>query len=259
MSLVLTTLEDGIGTVTFNHDAKRNALSSALIAELNAALADFARAQARCVIIRAHPGARVWSAGHDVSELPRSGRDPLAYNDPLEQAIRAVREFPAPVIAMVEGGVWGGACELVICCDIPVGAPTATFALTPAKIGVPYNAAGLLRIMTEVDVSVVKEMCFTGRPIGAERALAAGILNHLVPTAELESFTRGLARAVTELSPLSISVMKEQIRLLANARPLSPETFERMQGLRRHVYDSADYREGLTAFLEKRPPRWTGA
>ena len=102
-------------------------------------------------------------------------------------------------------------------------------------------------------------MCFTGRPISAERALAAGILNHLVPAAELESFTYALAHTVTELSPLSISVMKEQIRLLANARPLSPETFERMQGLRRQVYDSADYREGLTAFLEKRPPRWTGA
>jgi methylmalonyl-CoA decarboxylase len=259
MPLVLSALQDGIGTVTLNHDAKRNALSSALIAELIEALAEFGRAKARCVILRARPGARVWSAGHDVGELPRSGRDPLAYDDPLEQAIRAVREFPAPVIAMVEGGVWGGACELVICCDIPVGAPSATFAVTPAKIGVPYNAAGLLRIMNEVDLSVLKEMCFTGRPINAERALAVGILNHLVPAAELEPFTITLARTVTELSPLSISVMKEQMRLLANARPLSPETFERIQGLRRRVYDSADYKEGITAFLEKRPPRWTGA
>jgi methylmalonyl-CoA decarboxylase len=258
MPLVLSAVEDGVGTITLNNDRKRNALSADLIAELIAALGEFTALKVRAVVLRANPGVKVWSAGHDVTELPRSGRDPLAYNDPLEQAIRAVREFSAPVIAMVEGGVFGGACELVLCCDIPIGAPNATFAITPAKIGVPYNAAGLLRIMNEVDISVVKEMIFTAKPIGAERALQVGVLNHLVPLAEIEGFTRDMARTVAALSPLSIAVAKEQLRLLSNARPLTPEAFERIQGLRRKVYDSRDYQEGVTAFLEKRPPRWTG-
>jgi len=119
MPLVLSSLQDGVGTITLNNDAKRNALSSALIVEMIAAFDEFAREKVRAVVLRAHPGVKVWSAGHDVSELPLSGRDPLAYNDPLEQAIRAVRECKVPVITMVEGSVWGGACELVIASDIP--------------------------------------------------------------------------------------------------------------------------------------------
>ncbi len=258
MGLIRQEIRDGIGTITFDHDAKRNALSSALIEEMIGAFDGFIKQHVRVAILRAHPGAKVWSAGHDVSELPRSGRDPLAYNDPLEQAIRAVREFPAPVIAMIEGGVWGGAVELALCCDIPIGAPSATFAITPARIGVPYNPAGILRIMNEIDLSVAKEMFFTARPLGAERAMQVGILNHLVEADEIEAFTFDMARTIAELSPLSIAVMKEQVRLLGNARPLSPETFERIQGLRRKVYDSHDYQEGIVAFMEKRKPKWLG-
>jgi methylmalonyl-CoA decarboxylase len=258
MSLIECETKELIGTITFNNDAHRNALSAALIAQMTNAFAYCAQQRVRAVVLRAHKGARVWSAGHDVTELPRSGRDPLAYDDPLERAIRAVREFTAPVLALIEGSVWGGACELALCCDIPIGAPSATFALTPAKIGVPYNPAGILRIMNEVDDSVVKEMFFTAQPVGAERALQVGILNHLVPSETIESFTWQMAKTITELAPLSVSVIKEQMRLLANARPLAPESFEQIQGLRRRVYDSRDYADGLTAFLEKRKPVWTG-
>jgi methylmalonyl-CoA decarboxylase len=258
MSLIVLDIQDRIATITLNNDSKRNALSSALIAEAISAFTDCAARKVRVAILRANHGAKVWSAGHDVNELPRSGRDPLAYNDPLERLIRAVREFKAPVIGMVEGGVWGGACELVVACDIPIASPTATFAITPARIGVPYNPAGLLRLMNECDASVLKEMLFPAQPISAARALAVGMLNHVVPAEKIEHFTTEIATSIAALAPLSISVIKEQIRLLSNARPLAPETFERIQGLRQVVYESDDYREGITAFLERRPPQWTG-
>jgi methylmalonyl-CoA decarboxylase len=258
MPLVLVDIEGPIGTLTFNNEARRNALGKDLIAEAIEGFDACARREVRVAILRAKPGARVWSAGHDITELPRKGRDPLTYNDPLERLIRAVREFKAPVIALIEGSVWGGACELAICCDIPVGAPNATFAITPARIGVPYNPAGILRLMNEVDTSVVKEMFFTASPIPARRALEVGLLNHLVPFEEIEAFTKKLATSIAELAPLSIAVIKEQIRLLANAHPLAPETFERIQGRRRDVYDSEDYEEGIAAFLEKRRPCWRG-
>jgi len=258
MSLVGLEQQDLVATLTLDNDAKRNALSAALIAEAITALQSCRERGVRVVVLRAHRGVKVWSAGHDVTELPRSGRDPLAYDDPLEQLIRAVRSFPAPVIAMIEGTVWGGAVELCLACDIPIGAPNVTFAITPARIGVPYNPAGLLRIVNEVDPSVVKEMFFTARPLPAQRALEVGILNHVVPEHDLERFTYEMAADIASLAPLSISVIKEQLRLLSNARPMAPETFERIQGLRRMVYDSEDYREGVSAFLEKRPPRWTG-
>jgi len=161
-------------------------------------------------------------------------------------------------IAMIEGGVWGGACEVALACDIVVAAPSATFAITPARIGVPYNATGLLTFMNAIPLHVLKEMAFTADGIDAERAADLGMVNHVVPAEEIEGFTDGIARRIAANSPLSISVMKEQMRLLAAAYSITPGMFERLQGLRRVVYDSRDYQEGIEAFLEKRRPSFTG-
>src|SRR5690349_5584301 len=147
MSLILTEQADGIGIVTLNYQIKRNALSEALIHEISAALRRFEKNGVRAAILRAQPGSKVWSAGHNVDELPEGGRDPLGWQDPLRMIIRDIEAFPAPVIAMIEGSVWGGACELVFACDIIVATPEATFAATPAKLGVPYNASGLLTFL----------------------------------------------------------------------------------------------------------------
>ncbi len=259
MPLVLTEIANDIATLTLNYMEKRNALSSALIAEALEGFEAFEAQKARAVVLRAPDGARVWSAGHDVRELPSGGRDPLAYSDSLEQLIRAIRRFPAPVIAMVEGSVWGGACEVCVACDLLIGTHTATFAATPAKLGVPYNTTGLLNFLNILGARVVKEMFFTGRPISAERAFELGILNHLVPAHLLQPFTYEVAAEITRNSPLSIAVIKEQLRTLENASPITPETFERLQSLRRSVYDSDDYQEGIQAFLEKRTPQFTGS
>lgn len=254
MSLVLTECQDQVGTITLNNPDKRNCLSCALLTEMGTALENLKNQNVRVIIIRAQKGARVWSSGFDITELPEPGRDPLAYNDPLELTLRHIQHMPMPVIAMVEGSVWGGACDLTFICDMVVGCPTASFAMTPAKIGVPYNSTGIMHFINIVGLRIAKEMFFTAQPIPAERALQLGILNHLAPTEELETFTYALARQISENSPLSISVMKEQLRILSNSHPLSPETFERIQSLRRHVYDSNDYCEGKQAFLEKRKP-----
>jgi len=258
MTLISTRFGDGIGTITLDNPAKRNALSEALIREIIAALAHFRERKARAVVLRAQPGVSVWSAGHDVGELPEGGRDPLGWDDPLRNLIREIEIFSAPVIAMIEGGVWGGACETVFACDLIVAAPNATFAVTPAKLGVPYNVSGMLTFLNATSIRIVKEMAFTATPIGAERAERLGIINHLVPVAELETFTYDFAKRIAQNAPLSIAVMKEQLRILAGAHPMSPQGFERVQGLRRIVYDSRDYKEGIRAFKEKRKPVFTG-
>ena len=258
MSLITTSCDHHVGTIEFNHPQTRNSLSSALLDELINAFAEMASRRARVIVLRAEPGVKVWSSGLNIDELPVSGRDPLSYNDPLEQALRAVQHSPAPVIAMVEGSVWGGACDLSFICDLAIGCPSASFAITPAKIGVPYNSSGIMHFINVVGPRIAREMFFTARPIGAERALQIGILNHLVPTEELAPFTYAMAGQIAENSPLAISVIKEQLRLLSNSHPLSPETFERIQGLRRRAYDSVDYQEGKNAFFEKRPPVFKG-
>jgi methylmalonyl-CoA decarboxylase len=258
MPLVLVSVEEDIGFITLNHDAKRNALSESLVGEIIAALADFRQRHVRVVVLQAHPGAKVWSAGHDVDELPETRRDPLGWDDPLRHLIREIENFPAPVIAMIEGTVWGGACETAFACDMIVASPGAAFAITPARIGVPYNVSGMVTFMNAAILRIVKEMAFTARPISAERAERLGVINHLVAAAELRTFTLDLARQIAANSPLSISVMKEQLRILSGAHPMSPQGFERVQGLRRVVYDSEDYREGIQAFKARRKPAFKG-
>ncbi len=258
MSLIRTESEDSIATIVMTHVEKRNALSEALIGEITTALEAFREQKVRVVVLRAPPGAKVWSAGHDVSEIPNRGRDPLGWADALRVAVRALQDFPAPVIALIEGGVWGGGCEVAMACDILIAAPEATFAITPAKLGLPYNLGGILTLLNAVPLPVAKEMLFTAQPIPASQALNLGIINYIRPADEIEAFVYGMARQITRNAPLSIAVMKEELRLLASAHAITPELFERIQGLRRIVYDSNDYEEGLKAFREKRTPNFTG-
>lgn len=258
MTYTLTEVRGPVGMVVLNNPARRNALSKPLVDELMAALADFARRKLRVAVLRAPPGATVFSAGHDVEELPKSRRDPLGWDDPLRYLIREIENFPAPVIAMLEGGVWGGACEAVFACDLIIAAPDVTFAVTPAKLGVPYNLSGMVTFLNAAPLRIVHEMAFTAQPISAERAERLGMINNVVPNDELESFTMAMASDIATNAPLSIAVMKEQLRILAAARPMSPQGYERVQGLRRVVYDSLDYVEGIRAFKGKRAPVFRG-
>jgi methylmalonyl-CoA decarboxylase len=258
MNLVRIELDRNIGILTLNNPTRRNALSEALIGEVIAGLGHLEHAGARVAILRAPEGSRVFSAGHDVNELPKPGRDPLSYHDPLLRVIDALRRFSAPVLAMVEGTVWGGACELVFCCDMIFATPDVTFAITPAKLGVPYNASGVLHLMNALPQNLLKEMLFTAAPMSCQLLAEVGVVNRIVSPGELEEAVLDVAERIAKNSSLAIQVLKEQLRMLGGAHPLAPETFERLQGLRRRVYDSADYREGLDAFREKRPALFPG-
>lgn len=225
-SKVTVDVRDSVAWLTTSNPPV-NALTSSLIGKLAAALEAQQPPSVRAVVVRSAPGERVFSAGHDVRELPRNGRDPLTYNDPLRRIVRQIETHPTPVIAMVEGSVWGGACELVLSCDLIVAASEATFAITPARLGVPDNLSG--------------------------------VLNRGVPVEELEGTTADLAADIASGSPMVHQTMKEELRVLANAHPMTPEAHERIQALRREVYDSEDYREGLRAFTEKRRPVFGGS
>jgi methylmalonyl-CoA decarboxylase len=257
-AVVRTEVLGQVGVVTLDDEPRRNALSAQMANGIVAALEGLRAMDVRAVVLRAAAGLQVWSAGQDIDELPGGRRDPMTYNDPLEQLLRAIRTFPAPVIAMVHGSVWGGAFDLVLSCDVLIADETATFAITPANLGLPYNTTGLLHFLGRLPINLTKELFFTARPLDAQRAKEWLVLNHLVGSAELESVTLDLAATIASKSPLAIAVIKEQLRVLADFQPIAAQVYERIQGLRREVYDSGDYLEGLKAFAEKRKPIFKG-
>jgi methylmalonyl-CoA decarboxylase len=257
-AVVRTDVVGKVGVITLDDPHKRNAIAARMASSVVTALENLRAQDMRAVVLRAAPGMDVWSAGHDIDELPRGGRDPLGYNDPLEGLLRAVRSFPAPIIAMVHGSVWGGALDLVLSCDLITADETASFAITPANLGLPYNITGLLHFVGRLPVNLIKEMFFTAAPLDARKARECLIVNHLVASDRLESFTLELAATMATKSPLAIAVIKEQLRVLSDYQPIAAQVYERVQGLRRKAYDSSDYLEGLNAFSQKRPPIFRG-
>jgi methylmalonyl-CoA decarboxylase len=248
-----------VGVITLGERHKRNAIGARMAGDIVAALESLRAQDVRAIVLRAAAGMDVWSSGHDINELPRGRRDPLGYDDPVEGLLRAVRAFPAPVIAMVHGTVWGAALDLVLSCDLVVADETASFAITPANLGLPYNVTGLLHFLGRLPVNLIKEMFFTAAPLDARTARQWLVVNHLVAPDQLESFALELAATMATKSPMAIAVIKEQLRVLSDYQPIAAQVYERVQGMRRQAYDSADYLEGLDAFAEKRQPIFRGA
>ncbi len=257
-SVIRTATHGQVGVITLDDRHKRNAIGAQLANSIVAALGSMRARKVRTVVIRAAPGMSVWSAGHDIDELPRGRRDPLGYDDPLEGLLRAIRTFPAPVVAMVHGTVWGGALDLVLSCDLVIADETALFAITPANLGLPYNTTGLLHFVGRLPINLIKEMFFTAAPLNAREAKELMVVNHLVAAAELEAMTFALAETMASKSPMAMAVIKEQLRVLTDYQPIAAQVYERLQGLRRQAYDSSDYLEGLKAFDEKRKPVFRG-
>lgn len=253
-------IDDRIAWITMQDAEHFNCLGQSMCTALMNAIDEAYAAECVGIIITAECKRGVWSAGHDIHELPVDGSDPLSYEVPMEQLLRKVQDVPVPVIACANGTVWGGACDLCLSCDMIAAADTATFAITPAKIGIPYNASGIMHFINQLGINKAREMFFTANPITAEDALNVGLVNHIAPEEQLkdlmeEKFCQPLRRN----SVLSVSAIKRQFRILSrSASTMSSESFERINTYRTKVYRGVDYKEGITAFFEKRQPQYKG-
>lgn len=253
--IVALSIEEGVATITMNDPARRNALGRVMLYGLRDALA--AATSARAVILRSAPGSPVWCAGFDIADLA-PGHDPLAQDGPLQALFRAVADCPAPVIAMLDGTAWGGGTDLALRCDIALASPACTLAFTPARLGLPYDPDGLLNVLLRGGMSLAIEMFATADPISAGRALAAGLLNHLLPAEELEAFTYAMASRIAANAPLSVASAKRQLRTLNAALPLPAPKLQALLEQRQAALQSADFAEGLAAFRAKRKPHFQG-
>lgn len=258
MEPVAVSEEGRVATIRMHDPLRRNALGPAMLDGLIAAFDGFEGRDVRAVVLRAGPDDPVWCAGFDIKAL-RPGADPLAHEGALQALFRRVRDCPAPVVAMLHGSAWGGGADLALRCDIAVGDPSCSLAFTPARLGLPYDADGLLNVLLRAGLNVAVEMFATAAPVPAERALRLGLLNHLVPEAELEAFTAALAGRIAANAPLSVASAKQQLRALAEALPLAPAVAHALAAGRREALESEDYAEGLAAFAERRAPRFRGA
>lgn len=258
VNLTLDEVTDHVGIITMNDGKHLNTLSAALVKGILDALDRFEQQDIRAVILRAPSGSRVWSAGHNIREIPLDGQDPITWNVPFEKLLHRVRNFEMPVIGMIEGSVWGGACDLAMTCDILTGTFSSTFAITPVKLGLSYNTAGVNHFLGVLPVHIIKEMLFTAQPLSAEDAYRLGLLNRLVKADELESVTMEIARDIAKRAPLAVRVLKKEMQRLTAGPGISPDDFEEIQGLRRIAYRSDDFKEGIQSFFEKRKPVFRG-
>lgn len=245
--------------VIFNRPERRNAMTVAMWRRLPSLLADLVADPTVRVIVFRGAGTVAFGAGADISEFPEhraTAAQARQYNHLVGQAIEAIATCPKPTLAMIYGYCIGGACELAIACDLRLAATTAEFAIPAARLGIAISLADLRRLVALVGQAGAKEILLTGRRIPAERALAMGLINAVYPPAELEAATLALAREIAENAPLALRWAKEAINLLLTDPAFS--SLPDPEGYVASLFDTADYQEGVRAFLEKRRPRFTG-
>ncbi|HEX8742157.1 MAG TPA: enoyl-CoA hydratase-related protein [Thermoleophilaceae bacterium] len=207
----------------------------------------------------------VFSAGYDIGNFPESAAD--GFSDaaerlvahPFTEAMEAIEAYPYPVVAAINGHAIGGGLELAVTCDIRVATRGVRLGMPPAKIGLVYSYTGLRKFIDVCGVGNTGELFYTGRNVDAERAYEMGLVNQVVEAHELEPTALGLAADIGKNSPMSLRGNKRIIRtLVAHAGDLPAIEARRLVELREACFRSEDFHEGIQAFAEKRPPRWSG-
>ncbi|MGG6462573.1 enoyl-CoA hydratase/isomerase family protein [Solilutibacter silvestris] len=249
--------QDSIRLIRIDRPDKLNALNSATISALDAAFAEAIADSAVRVIVLTGSGAKAFVAGADISEMngltPTEGRD---FSLRGTRMMRRIERAPKPVIAMVNGFALGGGLELAMSCHLRIAADSAKVGQPEINLGLIPGFGGSQRLLRLAGRAATLELCLTGAPITAERALQLGIVNRVVPAAELEAETMKLAQQLAKAAPLALRGMLDCVNIGQDCGLEEGLEYESAQfGL---VFSTADMREGTSAFLEKRAAEFKG-
>ena len=251
---ILVTTENAVRVITLNRPQVLNALNQAAMDELASALEECDRDErVRCAVLWG--GDKVFSAGADVREMAEATSADMIRSYRFLQWER-IRRVATPTIAAVNGYAFGGGCELAMLCDIIIAAETAQFGQPEIRIGLMPGAGGTQRLTRAVGKSRAMEMILTGRPIGAHEARAAGLVTRVVPPELCVEEAKRLAREIAERPPLAVRLAKEAVLQAFETTLEGGLMFERK--CFHMLFGTEDKREGIRAFLEKRPPKFTG-
>jgi enoyl-CoA hydratase/carnithine racemase len=246
-----------IGTLTFNNPERHNAMSLDMWRAGTTVLEQFEKDPAVRVIVLTGAGGKAFVSGADISKFESeraSVEAVLEYNAAVDQFSKGLSECSKPTIAMIRGYCLGGGVGIAVCCDLRIANDAARFAVPAAKLGLGYGYANIRRILDLVGPQFVTEMLLTARQFDASHAARTGLLNHVVPDTEIENHVRELAETIAGNAPLTIRAVKRIVRELRKDAP----DVAACDALVRQCFESADYREGRKAFMEKRKPVFRG-
>jgi len=258
--MLLVEIKDFIAFLTINYPEKRNALTPELLTDIHKNLEAFSKNDdVRCVVIRGF-GNKVFSSGYDISAIPVA---PLSGKrqetpDTLLQAFDTIKDFAYPTIAMLNGHAFGAGFNLCACCDIRIAADDIKLRMTPARLGVAYHPKGIQQFIEAFGIARTKEIFYTATIFQGKALLQKGLVDYMLPRADLEEFTHAYAKKITQNAPLSLKGIKKIISYFENDMALNQKKLNKADQLIQKCFQSDDLKEGQAAFLEKRVPCFKG-
>jgi enoyl-CoA hydratase len=254
---LLYDVRDGVGFITFNRPQARNALTFPMYERLAAICAEVSETRSVKALVLTGAGEKAFAAGTDISQFRafKTPEDALGYEARIDRVLGALAACPVPTIAAISGACTGGGAGIAACCDIRIAATNARFGFPIAKtLGNCLSMSNYARLYALIGPAKMKEIIFTARLVEADEARAIGLVSELLPDMDaLHTRAEAMARMIAGNAPLTLRATKEAVRRIQSKLRLDED-----KELILMCYMSHDFREGMDAFLTKRPPVWTG-